>query len=145
LRNYLSGVTHKLQPAILPAPEVVLLTDMTTDTLQKCPACATENPEQAKFCINCGNSLKESGSGVAAEPDEIGRVIPGEELVFEVEGVSYDPGTIVSERYSVERELGRGGMGTVPLCRDKYSDNELCCLKVINPQLIDNEDLVERF
>lgn len=114
---------------------------MTADTLQKCPACAAENPEQAKFCINCGAALKDS----VVEPDEIGRVIPGEELIFEVESVSYEAGTVVADRYSVERELGRGGMGTVLLCRDKYQDDELCCLKVINPQLIDNEDLVERF
>jgi len=118
---------------------------MTVDTIQKCPACGTENPEQARFCINCGASLKDSAPGQQGAPDEIGRVLPGDDLVFEVEGVSYDPGTVVLERYQVERELGRGGMGTVLLCRDKFQEDEFCCLKVINPQLIDNEDLVERF
>ena len=114
--------------------------------MQKCPACGTENPDQAKFCINCGAALSENSSDRSSKPDdEIGRVHDGDDLVFEVEGVSYDPGTIVLERYKVERELGRGGMGTVLLCRDKFQEEEFCCLKVINPQLIDNEELVERF
>ncbi len=116
--------------------------------MQKCPACATENPDKAKFCINCGAALSDSAPGSAKTPDapdEIGRVIPGDDLVFEAEAVSYDPGTLVAERYQVERELGRGGMGTVLLCRDKFQEDEFCCLKVINPQLIDNEELVERF
>ncbi|MBZ0137962.1 MAG: protein kinase [Planctomycetes bacterium] len=113
--------------------------------MQKCPACGTENPDQAKFCINCGAALGEHSSDRSSKPDEIGRVHDGDDMVFEVEGVSYDPGTIVLERYKVERELGRGGMGTVLLCRDKFQEEEFCCLKVINPQLIDNEELVERF
>ena len=114
--------------------------------MQKCPACGTENPDQAKFCINCGAALGEHSSDRSSKPDdEIGRVHDGDDLVFEVEGVSYDPGTVVLDRYKVERELGRGGMGTVLLCRDKFQEEEFCCLKVINPQLIDNEELVERF
>jgi eukaryotic-like serine/threonine-protein kinase len=115
---------------------------MKPETLQKCPACGADNPEQARFCINCGTALRAT-SGV--ESGEIGRVLDGNDLLFEIEPVSYDPGTVVADRYFVERELGRGGMGTVLLCRDKFQDDELCCLKVINPQLIDNEDLVERF
>ncbi len=121
------------------------VTEPDSGTLQKCPACGADNPEPAKFCINCGAGLRDSKPDGKAVPDEIGRVIPGDDLVFEVEAVSYDPGVVVADRYTVERELGRGGMGTVLLCRDKYQENELCCLKVINPQLIDNEDLVERF
>ena len=107
------------------------------EVIQKCSACGTENPDKAKFCINCGGSL---GS---ENPDEIGRDIDA--TIFEVDGISYEPEITVADRYVVDRELGRGGMGTVILCRDKFQDDEYCCLKVINPQLIDNEDLVERF
>jgi serine/threonine protein kinase len=113
--------------------------------MQNCAACGTENPAEAKFCINCGAGLGERTKDHPSKPDEIGRIHTGDDLVFEVEGVSYDPGTIVLDRYKVERELGRGGMGTVLLCRDKFQEEEFCCLKVINPQLIDNEELVERF
>ncbi|MBK9973234.1 MAG: protein kinase [Planctomycetes bacterium] len=116
--------------------------------MQKCAACGTENPDQAKFCINCGAGLGDpSAAGKRpSQPDEIGRVKDDDDgLIFKVEGVSYDPGTVVSDRYVVERELGRGGMGTVLLCRDKFQEEEFCCLKVINQQLVDNEELVERF
>lgn len=114
--------------------------------MQACPVCKTENPDKAKFCINCGGALggDNTGSGQTG-PDEIGRVQDGNDLVFESDGVSYDPGTVVADRYKVERELGRGGMGTVLLCRDKHQDDEFCCLKVLNPNLVDNEELVERF
>ncbi|MCA8946716.1 MAG: zinc ribbon domain-containing protein, partial [Planctomycetes bacterium] len=75
--------------------------------MQNCTACGTENPNEAKFCINCGAALGEHSSDQSSRPDEIGRVHSGDDLVFEVEGVSYDPGTVVADRYKVERELGR--------------------------------------
>ncbi|GIK51745.1 MAG: protein kinase [Planctomycetaceae bacterium] len=111
--------------------------------IQNCPVCKTENPDNARFCINCGAGMGGTLKITKANTDELGLKEAGKPLA--AANVSYDPGTVVLNRYRVERELGRGGMGTVLLCRDMQNDEEPCCLKVINPQLIDNEDLVERF
>ncbi|CAG0978149.1 putative serine/threonine-protein kinase PkwA [Planctomycetaceae bacterium] len=110
----------------------------------ECPVCKTENSEKAKYCINCGAGLAADAQKPHTKTDELG-LKDGGKAALVAANVSYDPGTIVLNRYRVERELGRGGMGTVLLCRDGNNDDEPCCLKVINPQLIDNEDLVERF
>jgi hypothetical protein len=110
----------------------------------ECPVCKTENSEKAKYCINCGAGLAADAQKPHTKTDELG-LKDGGKAALVAANVSYDPGTVVLNRYRVERELGRGGMGTVLLCRDGNNDDEPCCLKVINPQLIDNEDLVERF
>jgi len=110
----------------------------------ECPVCKTENSEKAKYCINCGAGLAADAQKPHTKTDELG-LKDGGKAALVAANVSYDPGTVVLNRYRVERELGRGGMGTVLLCRDGNNEDEPCCLKVINPQLIDNEDLVERF
>ena len=126
------GVADPMMPSHMPETSV-----------QSCPVCKSENSENAKYCINCGAGLGASAKPVQTKTDELGlKEIPAKLALV---NVSYDPGTLVLNRYTVERELGRGGMGTVLLCRDSNNDDEPCCLKVINPQLIDNEDLVERF
>ena len=50
----------------------------------------------------------------------------------------------VAGRYSLERELGRGGMGVVFLARDVALDR-LIAIKLLPPQLADNGELRARF
>src|SRR4051812_28354387 len=52
--------------------------------------------------------------------------------------------TALVGRYSIERELGRGGMGTVVLARDLALDR-LVAIKVLPPELAVREELRERF
>ncbi len=52
--------------------------------------------------------------------------------------------TALSNRYTVERELGRGGMGIVYLARDITLDRQVA-LKVLPPHLAAEPDLRERF
>jgi len=44
------------------------------------------------------------------------------------------PGTVIADRYCIERELGRGGMATVWLARDLHDDRRVA-IKVIHPDL----------
>jgi eukaryotic-like serine/threonine-protein kinase len=42
--------------------------------------------------------------------------------------------TAIADRYTIEREIGRGGMATVHLARDLKHDR-LVALKLLNPEL----------
>src|SRR5438477_1136606 len=50
----------------------------------------------------------------------------------------------VAGRYSLERELGRGGMGVVYLAREVRLDRPVA-IKLLPPELAANADLRERF
>ncbi|MCU0625688.1 MAG: protein kinase, partial [Gemmatimonadaceae bacterium] len=52
--------------------------------------------------------------------------------------------TRLGDRYTVERVLGRGGMGTVVLARDRRLDRPVA-LKVLSAEVADDPDLRERF
>lgn len=54
------------------------------------------------------------------------------------------PGDVVDDRYAIEREVGRGGMGVVYLARD-LSAKRLCALKEICAAMADRADVIERF
>ena len=58
--------------------------------------------------------------------------------------VTLTPGTVVSERYRVERIIGRGGMGAVYLATHIDLDAQVA-LKVLAPQVTNNADAVSRF
>ncbi|HEX5098695.1 MAG TPA: protein kinase [Polyangiaceae bacterium] len=54
------------------------------------------------------------------------------------------PGDLVAEKYRVERVLGAGGMGVVLLARHIHLDDAVA-LKVLSPELLDDEQAVARF
>jgi serine/threonine protein kinase/tetratricopeptide (TPR) repeat protein len=45
-----------------------------------------------------------------------------------------DIGTVLAQRYEVERELGRGGMGVVYMCRDVVTGDEVALKRLRSPQ-----------
>jgi serine/threonine protein kinase len=57
---------------------------------------------------------------------------------------SPQPGLVVGQRYSLVREIGRGGMGSVWEARDLELDAP-CALKFILEHIASNEDLRKRF
>src|SRR5690349_7213709 len=54
------------------------------------------------------------------------------------------PGTILGARYEILQMLGEGGMGAVYKVRDNAVDR-LIALKVIRPDLVGNDAILQRF
>lgn len=63
---------------------------------------------------------------------------------------SYEPlgigvGTLIANRYEIDRKLGAGGMSAVYLVRDRALNSQLYALKVMDPRLTTNDSDLERF
>ena len=84
------------------------------DLAPRCPECQTELPPGATFCPTCGNR---TGS----------HLIPTRQTL---DGLP----TSLAERYTIERELGRGGMAIVYLAHDVRHDRSVA-LKIMLPEL----------
>ena len=54
-------------------------------------------------------------------------------------------GALVSNRYRIERQLGRGGMATVYLASDVVLQGSKVAIKVLHPSLCQDGDLTKRF
>src|SRR5688572_10602161 len=55
-----------------------------------------------------------------------------------------EPSDVIAGKYTVERALGRGGMGAVYVVSHKLTGKRLA-LKCLLPEFVHNSDLVERF
>src|ERR1044071_7508199 len=53
-------------------------------------------------------------------------------------------GQVLDEKYRIEKEIGRGAMGRVYLAKHLGTDRPVA-IKVITPQLMNNEMSIERF
>ena len=96
-----------------------------------CPKCKTNNPEELKFCGECGTQLLSPSSIDMTETIEA----PKEELTT---------GSTFAERYQIIEELGKGGMGKVYRALDRELKEEVA-LKLIRPEITKDEKTIERF
>src|SRR5512137_2641798 len=98
----------------------------------KCPACQYQNPEDTRFCGQCGRSLSGSANSSIAFTQAIA---PPQEL---------ERGTTLAGRFEIIEELGRGGMGKVYKAFDtKIKEN--VALKLLRPEIGLDEGTLERF
>ena len=99
----------------------------------KCPECQFENPDDTRFCPNCGTQIKPLGN-ISASPTKTSQ-IPAKDI---------ERGTTIADRYEVIEELGRGGMGNVYRVVDKKIDEEMA-LKLLHPVIATEKKTIERF
>ena len=85
-----------------------------------CPVCATQYPDDVKFCPNDGQTLRAAA--------------PASDLV----------GQVVADRYHVLKKLGEGGMGQVYLA-EHVKMGRRSAIKVMNPSMVHDPDAVSRF
>jgi serine/threonine protein kinase/Tfp pilus assembly protein PilF len=97
-----------------------------------CKFCKFENPEDTRFCSNCGNLLEPAEDACLAKT-----------LTLSTPLTKLERGDLFADRYEVIEELGRGGMGSVYRVMDKKINEEVA-LKLIRPEIAD-EKALERF
>lgn len=99
----------------------------------KCPKCHFDNPDDTRFCGNCGASLHPSEEATVSHTETFST--PFEELAT---------GTTFADRYQVIEELGRGGMGKVYKVFDKDIQEKIV-LKLLKPEIAADKRTIERF
>ena len=99
----------------------------------RCPKCHFDNPDDSKFCKECGTSITSPGQA----PPLVTKTMetPREELTR---------GTLFAGRYEIIEELGKGGMGRVYRVEDTKIKEEIA-LKLINPEISSDKNVIERF
>jgi serine/threonine protein kinase/tetratricopeptide (TPR) repeat protein len=99
----------------------------------KCPKCQAENPETARFCLDCGIQL--------ASRQEI---LPEATATLQTPIKELTTGSTFANRYQIIEELGKGGMGRVYKVFDTRI-KEKVALKLIKPDIASDKETIERF
>ena len=87
-----------------------------------CANCGTVAETEAVFCSRCGLNFSTEFKGTPLS------------AVKEASETFVRLREAIGDRYTIERELGRGGMATVFLARDQKHDREVA-IKVLHPEL----------
>jgi serine/threonine protein kinase len=99
----------------------------------KCPKCDTVNPDDSRFCKDCGTNI------ISAEEAQ-----PSITKTIETHREELTRGTVFAGRYEIIEELGKGGMGKVYRVFDNKIEAEVA-LKLVRPDIAADKKTVERF
>ena len=98
--------------------------------MTECPSCNTPNPEEARFCAQCGTRIATAGGT---------EIVGGDEAA--------DAGLVgrtLSGRYNLRRRVGRGAMGTV-FEAEHLRLQKRVAIKMLHANLQLDEDSMRRF
>jgi len=111
-----------------------------------CPKCGSPVGADARFCGECGQSLKQAAAAPSAGPDLSGlHTIDSMETKTPRPGSTrvLAPGDVFAGRYEVQQVIGEGGMGVVYRAMDKLTSKEIA-LKLIRADRLAGTDAVQR-
>ena len=126
-----------------------------------CGKCGIENPDDTKYCLNCGADLekmrtpppggrKSTGdrptAGGKISTTDFRQSIGQMKTILSDEDIAllFDKGALISDRYEIKALLGKGGMGVVYQVHDRLLREE-AALKMMLPSLMMQKRAVERF
>lgn len=111
----------------------------------KCPSCQADNPDNTKFCGECGLEFTTRAEKPGpARPLKKQKPAVSFTETLETSTENLTRGTLFAGRYEVIEELGKGGMGNVYRVFDTKVGGEVA-LKLIRPEIAADKKTIERF
>jgi serine/threonine-protein kinase len=111
----------------------------------QCAGCGAPITPGARFCMTCGADISGEQARVATK---VSPARPGTRAGNATQALQRNLLEALRDatlgEYEILAELGRGGMATVFLAHDIQLDRKVA-IKVMNPQLVAGEGMVERF
>lgn len=104
--------------------EAPVASEGATCTLNGLPAAAPSGPETMKVAAGSAGPAEAAASGTPREATT---------------------GRVPADRFEMEREVGKGGMATIYLAKDRERPERPVALKVIHPHMATDKQLIQRF
>ncbi|MCE1245466.1 MAG: serine/threonine protein kinase [Firmicutes bacterium] len=101
-----------------------------------CPSCGKTIKENAAFCVFCGSKVSAGSFAIPAQTP-VNQVVSSQSAQQTKPMIDSQGGRkLLNNRYAIEKEIGRGGMGRVYLALDTKMDGRLV-IKEMLPQAAD--------